>query len=94
MPTTVHERRLGMTLRHGNRIRHTGGEQVVRELLAMEPGGLAAGGPTEAEIRQRAHEIYLSRGGAPGNAVLDWLQAEAELRAPQKQHTSTESQRV
>ncbi|NUQ46113.1 MAG: DUF2934 domain-containing protein [Phycisphaerae bacterium] len=32
-------------------------------------------------IRQRAHEIYLSRDGAAGCAEVDWLQAEMELRA-------------
>jgi len=70
-----------MTLRHGNRVRKNGGEQVVRELQAAEAGQLADGGPTEDEIRRRAHEIYLSRNGAPGNAEVDWLQAECELRA-------------
>ena len=70
-----------MTLRHGNRVRKNDGEQVVRELQAAEVGQLTDSGPTEDEIRQRAHEIYLSRGGAPGNAELDWLQAECELRA-------------
>lgn len=34
--------------------------------------------PTEAEIRQRAQEIYLARGGQPGHAIDDWLQAEYE----------------
>lgn len=70
-----------MTLRHGNRVRKNGGEQVVRELEAAHAVEAAESGPTEDEIRQRAHEIYLSRGGAPGNAELDWLQAETELRA-------------
>ena len=70
-----------MTLRHNNRIRQGGGEQLVRELQAAEASPMAAGGLTEAEIRQRAHEIYLSRNGAPGNEVVDWLQAETELRA-------------
>ncbi len=70
-----------MTLRHGNRVRKSGGEQVVREVQAAEVGELADNGPTEDEIRQRAHEIYLSRSGAPGNAEVDWLQAEIELRA-------------
>jgi hypothetical protein len=37
-------------------------------------------GPTEDEIRKRAYEIYRERGGGPGNAVDDWLQAEAELK--------------
>lgn len=35
--------------------------------------------PTEAEIRQRAQEIFLARGGRPGREIDDWLQAEYEL---------------
>ncbi len=38
-------------------------------------------GPTEEEIRQRAYEIYVARGGTPGDPRLDWQQAELELRA-------------
>ncbi len=72
-----------MTLRRGNRIRQKDGEQVLRDLQAVEANELVSRGPTEAEIRQRAHEIYLNRDGAPGNEVVDWLQAEAELRARQ-----------
>jgi len=37
--------------------------------------------PTEEQIRQRAFEIYQSRGGTPGNPEWDWQQAELELRA-------------
>jgi Protein of unknown function (DUF2934) len=33
----------------------------------------------EQEIRIRAYEIYLQRGGQPGHDVEDWLQAESEL---------------
>ena len=33
----------------------------------------------EQEIRTRAYEIYLERGGQPGDEVDDWLQAEREL---------------
>lgn len=39
--------------------------------------------PTEVthdRIRVRAHQIFETRDGAPGNATLDWLQAEEELR--------------
>lgn len=46
------------------------------------PGGepKAAGGhPTREEIELRAYQIYLERGGAQGNDVEDWLQAEREL---------------
>jgi Protein of unknown function (DUF2934) len=33
----------------------------------------------EQEIRIRAYEIYLQRGGQPGRELEDWLQAENEL---------------
>ena len=36
--------------------------------------------PTPEQIQQRAHEIYLARGDAPGTELSDWLQAERELR--------------
>jgi len=37
--------------------------------------------PTPEQIRQRAHEIFLARGGAAGRELDDWLQAERELQA-------------
>jgi hypothetical protein len=33
----------------------------------------------EENIRRRAHQIYLERGGEPGRELEDWLQAEEEL---------------
>jgi hypothetical protein len=36
--------------------------------------------PTEDQIRERAYQVYLARGGAPGNAVEDWLMSENMLR--------------
>lgn len=35
--------------------------------------------PSHEEIRLRAYEIYVERGGLPGNELDDWLQAEREL---------------
>ncbi len=35
--------------------------------------------PPQAEIAMRAYQIYLERGGAPGNELEDWTQAEREL---------------
>ncbi len=35
--------------------------------------------PSREEIRFRAYEIYLERGGLAGNELDDWLQAEREL---------------
>ena len=35
--------------------------------------------PTHEEVALRAYEIYLERGGAPGDALQDWTRAEREL---------------
>jgi hypothetical protein len=67
-------------LNHTNRVRRQQGKVVIRETQTASRGLLAAILPTEDEIRRRAHEIYLRRNGKPGNAVLDWLEAEQELR--------------
>ena len=37
--------------------------------------------PTEEEIRQRAYQRYLERGGGHGMDFEDWLEAERELKA-------------
>ena len=37
--------------------------------------------PTHEEIALRAYQIYVERGGAHGQDVDDWLQAERELVA-------------
>jgi len=42
--------------------------------------------PLEERIRQRAHEIYLQRGGRDGSELEDWLQAEAEMRQAEGQN--------
>lgn len=35
--------------------------------------------PTHEQIARRAYEIFLARGGTPGNPEQDWFQAEREL---------------
>ena len=37
--------------------------------------------PTTDLIAARAYQIFVQRGGEPGDPVNDWLRAEAELRA-------------
>jgi hypothetical protein len=37
--------------------------------------------PSPEQVRVRAYEIYLARGGQPGREAEDWAQAERELRA-------------
>ena len=46
---------------------------------AVRKSRAAASHPTSEEIALRAYQIYLERGGAPGNALEDWTQAEREL---------------
>jgi Protein of unknown function (DUF2934) len=41
--------------------------------------GSAEGSGREQEIRIRAYEFYLERGGEPGHELDDWLEAEREL---------------
>ena len=51
-----------------------------REKLSPEnEPQLARDGPTREEIELRAYHLYLERGGASGQDVEDWLQAEREL---------------
>jgi hypothetical protein len=56
---------------------------VVGQGEISEMGGQTTISITEEHIRERAHEIYLERGGDGGRALDDWLQAEI---APQKSH--------
>jgi hypothetical protein len=42
--------------------------------------------PLEEQIRQRAFEIYMQRGGLDGSDKDDWQKAEAEFR-PRDQET-------
>ena len=46
---------------------------------AVEERERALHSTREQEIRNRAYEIYLQRGGQPGSELEDWLQAEREL---------------
>jgi hypothetical protein len=39
--------------------------------------------PTTEQLRNRAYEIYVSRGNAPGDELQDWLLAERELFSKQ-----------
>ena len=39
----------------------------------------ASNHPKQEEIALRAYQIYLQRGGVPGNEFEDWMQAERQL---------------
>jgi hypothetical protein len=51
---------------------------------AVSSDGPAQSTDLERRIAERAYEIYLQRGGAGGDAMSDWLQAEAEIRGSQR----------
>jgi hypothetical protein len=58
--------------------------QSVESQAASAPQGeavktSAADSPRLEEIRIRAYEIYIERGGQPGHDLDDWIQAEREL---------------
>jgi hypothetical protein len=50
---------------------------------AEETKQVMRGEPTTEQIRNRAYEIYVSRGDAPGDELQDWLLAERELASKQ-----------
>jgi hypothetical protein len=51
-----------------------------REVVLPDDALVTQHFPTPEEIRRRAYEIHLSRGGSDGHDIGDWLQAERELR--------------
>ena len=48
--------------------------------IAVESERLQASEPTEEEIRLRAYQRFLERGGMHGDDFNDWLAAERELK--------------
>jgi hypothetical protein len=36
--------------------------------------------PDPREVQRRAYELYMERGGQPGQELEDWFQAERELK--------------
>jgi hypothetical protein len=58
--------------------------QAVPQACPKTPVNIVAPLPEE-RIRQRAHEISMARGGAPGREMDDWLQAEREITAEMNQ---------
>ncbi len=50
--------------------------------VQSQPDDISANGaPNHDEIRRRAYEIYLERGGLPGHELEDWLQAERGIES-------------
>lgn len=68
-------------MRPSNQARRPSRKDIAPEVPIGDCATMANHGPSDAEIRQRAHAIYLGRRGAHGDPVADWLRAEQELRA-------------
>jgi hypothetical protein len=49
-----------------------------------ESTAAGAPAPTTEQIAQRAYEIYQARGGTDGQDIEDWLEAERQLRRPDR----------
>jgi len=70
-------------------VRTSAPSQPGRKPMSADSGPNAPSRPQNAPnavlnsdaVRQRAYEIFLSRGQTEGSALEDWLQAERELRA-------------
>jgi hypothetical protein len=59
-----------------------GAEAIMSNGHSMDWDGTEAQPTTRlGRIAQRAHEIYVARGGQDGKAMDDWLQAEREVDA-------------
>ena len=41
---------------------------------------------TATKVRERAYELFLQRGTAPGDPLHDWLKAEEQLREEEHHH--------
>ena len=48
--------------------------------------------PSEEDIRMRAYQRYLERGGGHGMDFEDWLEAERDLRSLKSQGASPKSE--
>ena len=59
---------------------HTNAQTMSRSILRLNVAEESRNnGPSLAEIRERAFEIHIERGGIHGCDLDDWLQAESEL---------------
>lgn len=64
----------------GNGVRRT--KKAASTKPPVTAGSLSATSISlQEEIRRRAYEIYLERGGVPGSESEDWLVAEREVLA-------------
>ena len=61
-------------------MRNTASGATTAALSEVAEQELTKRGPTAEEIRTRAYEIHIERGGIHGCDLDDWMQAERELQ--------------
>jgi len=77
-----------------SRVAHTvSTPEAVSQVAPMAEEGRKKA-PTPEEIRLRAFEIYIQRGGIDGCDLDDWLQAERELQELYKNNAGTSNSSV
>jgi len=59
-------------------------QNMPRSIQPEIPEERGNNGPSPTEIRQRAFEIHIERGGIHGCDLDDWMQAERELQQAYK----------
>jgi hypothetical protein len=59
---------------------HAPASMPVRSTNAEPVASAPRSVPSHEQLARRAYEIFLARGGTPGNPEQDWFQAERELR--------------
>jgi hypothetical protein len=71
------------------------GQILVQEVESKAgPGVSPVQRPSREQIRQRAFEIHIERGGIHGCGLDDWLQAERELEDPAHHNRNTIGQKT
>jgi hypothetical protein len=60
-------------------------EPTVSEAASAVSAGSIS--PTLEQVRLRAYELYLERGGTPGGELYDWIRAERELSGARARHS-------
>ena len=57
---------------------------------ARKRESIAEAVPVEEQVRQRAYELYVTRGDESGSELEDWLQAEREILSAENGHRDKE----
>jgi hypothetical protein len=62
-------------------------------LRSHAPEARGKNAPSPEEIRQRAFEIHIERGGIHGCDLEDWLEAEGELREKHNKNNNVDTRK-